>query len=748
MPHRPYRPELMGRATLSPAEPVEAGAYASLTLVYEAGRFGIDDQGSIKIAWRDTVDMGTPQFDDPQAPGYTTIEASNGARLVTRVESKRNIRPFGKSIYVQVTGGFLRAGDRITVRLGDRSQGSPGIRMPTFVIHRFELRVLTDVFATYDYMELPEQPAIAIVPGPPVAWKAVLPTLRRPGDRVRLSLKAEDRWGNPSDRIDREISLRVHGPLQGVPERLRFEPGRRALVIDDLLAREEGDVRVEVLDEAGATLATSNPMRIAADAPYRHFWADLHGQSEETVGNNTALDYFAFARDLAFLDACSHQGNDFQITAEVWEEINRLTRAFDAPGRFVALPGYEWSGNTGMGGDRNVWFRHEDRPIRRSCHALIPDLSDEASDCHTAAELFEALQGEDVVCAAHVGGRYADICAHHDGRIEHSVEVHSAWGTFEWMLGDAFSKGYRIGILANSDGHKGRPGASYPGASLFGAYGGLTCLLAERLDRDGVMEALRRRRHAATTGARILIDAAARFEREATLFLRDPALVPAETERVRVARMGDIVTTEEDHVTFTVEVLASAPIERLELRDATEVLETVRPYRPEDLGRRIRVLWEGSEYRGRGRNVDWQGEARLEGNRILRLVQINGWNPEKPIVQEGATRVRFQAITSGNFGGFDLWLEEPLAGGLVVDTAHVRLEIPIANIGYEDLCFPAGGLGKGLRLFRLPDENPHRRLRVERRIPLRPDGDTRLHARLTQEDGHLAWSSPIYLLRG
>ena len=66
---------------------------------------------------------------------------------------------------------------------------------------------------------------------------------------------------------------------------------------------------------------------------------------------------------------------------------------------------------------------------------------------------------------AHIGGRYADIKMAHDARIERAVEVHSDWGTFEWLIQDALEQGYRIGILANSDGHKGRHGASHPGAS-------------------------------------------------------------------------------------------------------------------------------------------------------------------------------------------------------------------------------------------------------------------------------------------
>ena len=86
------------------------------------------------------------------------------------------------------------------------------------------------------------------------------------------------------------------------------------------------------------------------------------------------------------------------------------------------------------------------------------------------------------------------------------MEVHSTWGTFEWLLHDAFDKGYRVGVVCHSDDHKGRPGATRPGASTFGAIGGLTCYLMPELTRDALFEALRRRRHYGTTGTRMCLD--------------------------------------------------------------------------------------------------------------------------------------------------------------------------------------------------------------------------------------------------
>ena len=100
--------------------------------------------------------------------------------------------------------------------------------------------------------------------------------------------------------------------------------------------------------------------------------------------------------------------------------------------------------------------------------------------------------------------------------------MHSAWGTFEWLIEDAFEQGYRVGIVSNSDGHKGRPGASHPGATKFGAYGGLTCMLAPAFTRDGLIESLRRRHHYGTTGCRMILDTRVRFEQDAALFDDDP----------------------------------------------------------------------------------------------------------------------------------------------------------------------------------------------------------------------------------
>lgn len=750
---RPIADRDLGHATITPSGAHEAGSWASFTLTYTAGTFGIDDSGSIRICFRFASDQSNPQFDDPKAAGYTTVEASNGAVLQTRFDPKGNVRPWDRTIWIKVVKGFLSEGDTITIRFGVTEHGGPGMRLQTFCEDNFEFRVLVDPIATFNFQTLPVQPSIAIVPGPPERFIAVLPTRRRPSETFSLKIKGEDKWGNPSNRCDTRLRLRTQGKIDGLRETVVLTPGAFATEIEGLSIAEESIVEIELLDDSSTVVATTNPLQIVG-GDIQHFWGDLHGQSEETIGTGSARDYFTFARDRAFVDACGHQGNDFQITDAFWTELNRLSAEFDEAGRYVVLPGYEWSGNTALGGDRNVYYPDEVRAIRRSSRALVEDETNPETDCPTASDLFAAFEaaGEfDNVCFAHCGGRYADIGIAHDGRFERSVEVHSSWGTFEWLLHDALRLGYRVGVVANSDGHKGRPGASYPGAGKFGAIGGLTCYLMPCLDRQTLLDCLRKRRHYGTTGGstgRMIIDLTARFDAEGTLYHDDPALGPAEGRPARDALMGDIVHLPEGDVNLDFSVTASAPVERIEIFDGETLLETHYPYTEADLGARIRVMWEGAEYRGRFRQVVWDGNAVLEGNALDRVKPVNFLNRDKTLRRDGAQRLEWEALTTGNLGGMDLWLSDPMAGRISLRTPLVNVDIEIADIGLEDRVFDnSAQLPRFVRMYRLPDVNPHKSMGATCRVTPASKGDSALYLRVTLEDGTRAWSSPIYIFR-
>jgi hypothetical protein len=744
MPYSTYLPEHMGAIKLTPPGPFVAGSHAELTLVYTAGTFGIDDTGMVKVSWRTTSDMSKPQFDKPAAANFTTVEASNGAKLEVWFD-RLNIRPYANTLLIRVGRGYLRAGDTLTICLGDRRQGSPGYRLQTNCEEKVELKTSIDAFATYEFCELPQQPCFDLIAGPAAHWKAIWPSLVVTGEPFRLAIVAEDMWGNPTEDAEQILTLVPSRPIRGLPERVTIKRGEGPRVIENLLVDAAGDIDLSLMAD-GAMLARANPLRVVASAPLRRYWADLHGQSGETIGMGSAEAYFRYARDKAFIDMVGHQGNDFQITDAFWVKLNQLTKEFDAPGRFVCLPGYEWSGNTGMGGDRNIFFRREGRPIRRSSHILVEGQTS-TDAIYTADELFRALAGEDAVVIAHVGGRYADLKYAHDGKLETTVEVHSTWGTFEWLLHDAFEKGYRVGVVCHSDDHKGRPGATKPGASTFGAIGGLSCYFMPELTRDALFEALRKRRHYGTTGTRLFLDLVGTFERDVTGFSADPQLAPTQEFAVREARMGDIIRPGRVPMRLKIEVTGTAPIDRVDVLHGTRVAQIVRPFAAADLGRRVRVLWQGAEYRGRGRETMWQGKLTMSGNRIARFAPVNFLNPERKVVETApGSALAWTSVTTGNLAGIDLWLDEVRGGMLKIETNIVSGEIDLSKLADEIAVFNGGGLGRQISVYRLPEQDWSRRVTVDHSVTFQGGADLPVYVRVTQSDGHQAWSSPIYLI--
>jgi hypothetical protein len=695
----------LGEAIIQPNQPVVAGSFTTITFTYTAGH-PVDDSGYVKVTFRTVGDFGTPQFDDPAAPNYCTIHTTGDCRIEPRWDPKGHTRPWSRALFLKVRSGFLDRGEDIVVVFGDTSGGSPGWQMQTFCEETFELKTLVDPIATYQFKELPASPTLRIVPGEPARVVCIAPSLVRVNEAFHYHLKLEDVWGNPTDR----------------PQK-RTHPGFST-----------AGVRTVTAADAKTNLsARSNPIEVLAeDAPLRPYWADFHGQTEETVGTGSIEEYFTFAHDDGLLDIAAHQGNDFQVTDEFWGKINRVTKAFYEPGDFVTFPGYEWSGNTPLGGDRNVYFTSEGGRITRSGTDLLPGNYSVHENSPTATELFRNLkeqQGPRAFAFAHVGGRYTDISVH-DPEIELAVEVHSAWGTFEWLVEDALRRGYRVGICANSDGHKCHPGASYPGAGEFGSFGGLTCVLARRLDRESVFEALAARHFYATTGNRCLMD------------------VELVTGDGRSAIMGDVVDVSGSDTSaprLRVRVVGTAPIESVEVRNGPKVVETLRPYGRDDLGSRVKIVWSGAEVRGRDRMVSWDGGLRVGGNVILDATPINFWNANQPLEKVGRDQLRWKSSTTGGASGVILTLGEPHAGSLEIETLERRVECEIGSVGLDPTVWECGGLRKKIEVYRLPDRRPSHEFSFTLPLAELREGDNAIYVRMTQEDGHTAWTSPVYL---
>ena len=218
---------LYGWAEIDPAAPIVAGSVGTWRITYHAGRYGIDDGGVIKFAWRDVSDWAAPQFENPSAPEYAAVSTTGPASLRATFEKQRYIRPWRLCVTVDVFDDSLSEGDTITLTLGETSGGSPGSRAQTFCKEAFEFRVAVDWCGTWVYTEVPS-PKIPIISGTPHRLVVLSPSETTPDEEAWIGIKAEDLWGNPCTGYSGTVQINTN-ELEGLPEIYQFQPADRGV---------------------------------------------------------------------------------------------------------------------------------------------------------------------------------------------------------------------------------------------------------------------------------------------------------------------------------------------------------------------------------------------------------------------------------------------------------------------------------------------------------------------------------------
>ena len=714
--------EILGSARIEIDEPAVAGQPVRFRVVYTAGAAGIDDRGAVRVSWRSQAGLGEPQFEDPAAPGYLAVRTvSEGTvRPIARFNERGHRRPFVPAVTVHTDDGGLWPGDRLELTFGDTSSGSLGIRAPVTVVKAFEFQVSVDCKGAQEFLDLDGFLTFPVVAGRAVRLVAIAPSDVQAGEPFTVRTRFEDVWGNPAEVPGASLQVGLSDRDQVLGAAAGAGP---VTLIENLTLNDSGVARLDVTDQTSGLRATSNPIRVAAELPVeRRWWGDLHGQSGESVGTNPSADYFHFARYLACADFTCHQANDFQITDEFWARLRREVEAIHADGEFVCFHGYEWSGNTEVGGDRNVIFRGVPAAgdIARSGHWLIEDRRplDSERDALTVKDLYARFRGrDDVMLLPHVGGRRAEL-RWIDPELEPVVEVHSAHGTSEWFLQQALATGVKVGFVAGSDDHMGRPGATLANSNEMPVPGGLACIRAAELTRDAIWDGLHSRHCHGSTGARILVEA-----------------------KIAGARMGAAAAAV-GAVPVEVQVNGTAPIIEIAVyRDG----EPVHRWTPSGDPSRVLVAWTGNLRIARGRKQTWDGELTVRGARIEEVTPFAFDHPEEGLIGGDGQRVCWTSEAAGDYDG--LWLELADAENPVIDFAAEPLTVTQSLAGIEDgpAFVEAAGLGAHLRLQALPADGGPLDTRVRWTDSTPPAGVHAYHVRILQLDGHMAWTSPTYV---
>lgn len=712
----------LGSGELTPEDPQAAGEYGTWKVNYTVGIAGIDDGGRIRLAYRSVSDHASPQFDDPAAPNYVSVRASRPVKLTPVFERAGGLRPWAKTLTIAVSEGQLAQGDRVAIVLGDRTGGGPGIRAQTYPERRFTFKLQVDPFGTGLYEHV-EDLGYPIVGGAATRLVVTVPSDVVAGEPTWLQMRALDRWGNPDQSYVGEVEF-PGNVAKGLPKAYRFTQEDAGIHRFDGVRFEGTNTAVILaLDEASGLSATSNPVRCHAKGPsYRVFWGDLHGQTEETLGTGSVTEYFDYARDVSAVDVIGHSGNDFQITEDGYEHLRENVESFYEPGRFVTFGGYEWSGNTPAGGDRNVYY-FDWGPLRRSSHTLVPDKRDLGTDRYPVDRLHEANVGrEDVLLVPHIGGRRSNL-DYHDPNLEPVVEIASQWGRFEWFAREALERGMRVGFIGGSDDHSGRPGWSALTLAHHGLRGGLTAFLATGLDRESIWEALFSRRCYGTSGPRILLDVSVDGQpMGAELAVTEPPLVQAR-------------------------VLGTAPLDTVELRRGTETVYTFPALPPveQDKPPRLRVAWRGARNRDRSRALDWSGELAVWGGSITAAQNYGTDSPLDGIIDWNDERVTWRSHTCGDWDGVIVDLDGDGDTRVAFSSPMMSFDFPLSDLDAAPVRHTGPGLEQEVVVRRLPHADGFAEASFDWRDESPTDGVNPYWIWVTQSDGEFAWSSPVYV---
>jgi hypothetical protein len=540
-----------------------ASTLARFEIGFEVGEPGIEEGGILFVMPEPYWSWSEAQVIDPRAPGYTTAVARDG---------DVQLEPSGPGAQFQVTGRRLAPGERIDIVLG---AGPIGTRVDEFAERGSEVLIAVDGSGDGYRHWLKESVRIDVAAHAGDRIVGYGPAEAAPGESIEISISILDANGNralwPSTDGKETDQAEAHFEIErtdggalaelGLSNRVtsRTSPhGPHRIRLSTPTRNTTIRLSIRGLDALDGLETRVNPI-VVRNSGQRLAWGDLHGHSQLSDGTGTPEDYFGYARDVARLDIIALTDHDhwsvrpLDEAPEAQARIADAVRAFNEPGRFVTLPGYEWT--SWLHGHRHVLYFEEEAPI----FSAIDPATDRPD------ELWNALRGKLALTFAHhsAGEPVATNWYYPpDPELEPLTEISSVHGSSEApdaplavrggipgnFVRDVLNHGYRLGFIGSGDSHDGHPGLTY----LITGQAGLAAIYTESLDRASLLEAMKQRRTFATNGIRpffeVFIDETfmggelPESSTEHTLRIRYEATAPI--ERIDLIRSGRVAAIE------------------------------------------------------------------------------------------------------------------------------------------------------------------------------------------------------------
>ncbi len=730
-----------------------AREFTTLRLRYRVGALGLRPGSQIRFGQHWYTDASIAQLSRPLHAGYTSVTPSDptvrlgsgfsGWQSVWSVLQSPKPRPL-----VTVLEGALEEGDTIDFVLGDRSGGGPGLLIQSYTSDAMTLRFEVDVHG--DGLFVPVGMPRFLVHGQgPHHVRAVAPGTVREGEPVVVRAVVEDRYFNRAVGGPGQLELWWNGQRLATAESRDRDPSVFEFPPVGWPDDETDTARFEVRDRAGRLHGRSNPVWRRQAGADQIYWGELHGHEGYTDGSGSAEWFLRYARDVAVLDFAALTGHDLMMSEVFQRDVQRATRKYNEPGRFVTFKSYEWTQQTEDGGHHNVFYRDDEQRI-------IP--LDEAPTITDLYRLQREVNDPDAVLIiphCHEPGDWR----FNDAQLERLVEIYSAHGSFEWFGQRYLERGFRVGLMAASDDHLGHPGNS---PVRIATRGGLTAVWAPEKTRGALFDAMVDRRVYGTSLARILLDLeVAGAEMGSEVAARKGTQVVARGRVSGTAPIARVVAVSdgrevavEDYLAATADSDGPAAL-RVMLGNSSE---------PPDEGVLPPLVAER-----------WWGRVLLSDGRLVAVSPLGLDGYSDTYRQVHGRRIDFSCTVRGDEDGFLLELEEwpdeltvtvelytrPYAD---LELWHQDEAMPLWGEGsYANtelvarVAVPASELTAGVVERAISErtavliERVGGELALDREFALdisdavRPEGESYVYVRVEQIDNEVAWSSPVWI---
>lgn len=423
-----------------------------------------------------------------------------------------------------------------------------------------ENRLIFHVYADHDAdgfdEEIASSPSVEVHPGPADRLLMRCASTAVVGEKTRITVAALDKFDNPASGYTGTVEFGLdEGAADGVhlPNPLPLAGLEHACAETSVVFTKAGIYWLKTF--AGPFTAYSNPVEVFSEAPAeRLYWGDMHFHTDHSAdaraGSNSTTDYagaYQLGRrryGLDFMAATDHhsleQGN---YDSEDWKTMQQITNEANDPGHFATFVAMELSGPKG---DQNIYFSGNSAPFLDHTGSTDERQKDwaalEGFDCFAPPHHFcqdmrpwdwsvfnAPLQPVCEVFSNHGRAEYPgnkpDYCGHGVA----TLPGHTWTGQL--------AKNKRLGVLASSDDHTGRPGCC-----------GLTGVWSPALTREDLHRSIKNRRCYATTDTRTILHFSvdghpmgASLETNAAPVLRLRAAAPTLIREIAIVKNGSTV---------------------------------------------------------------------------------------------------------------------------------------------------------------------------------------------------------------